>query len=400
VMEAQLRNLTDERADLTSRLEASASEIEGLREACAERDRRISVLESRLREIDTARAKAETRIAASNTESANLEKKYEELLVSSERDRRQSAEEIASLTRQISQLRARYDHQISDLSHELERRVEWPGEREHPPSGSNGNQASSRVEVLSEVVDDAPTLLIVDDTEVGQDTDRRLAKFGFPTLTLKTDSALDKQIGNRHVVCMALNLAAPSSWRSLRMLRNSTPTAQVPIVAYVIAPRAETGYWFGHVDFIPLPLEYNDLIASLRSLTPLLKHVILIGMDEKLAGRVRKHLDPAGITVTSAIDRRNALEAVRGKYPQAAVVYPAQNPVDGFRAIAGIRSLAIFKDLPTVFLLTAAAVEREDERLSAGARNLLRLGSLKPAELVDLLASAMNKFNTAGRNGE
>jgi hypothetical protein len=81
---------------------------------------------------------------------------------------------------------------------------------------------------------------------------------------------------------------------------------------------------------------------------------------------------------------------VRGKYPQAAVVYPAQNPVDGFRAIAGVRGLAIFKDLPTVFLLDPTAVDREDDRLSAGARTLLRLGSLKPHTLIDLLASAMN----------
>jgi DNA-binding response OmpR family regulator len=390
-----------ERAELAHRLQQSESEVEELRQLLAERDSRICSLESQLSEAQAACSQSLQEVDAARM--AALEEQYAELVAATERERQQHSEEIASLTQQNSQLRSRYESQIAELTSRRDGSAERPGDRERLQPGSNGNQAAREVAhapaeepPAAQDRDEPPTpaLLIVDDSEIGQGTERRLAKFGFPTLALRADNDLGAQLRKHQIVCMALNLGLPSTWRVLRKLRTSDATAETPIIAYILMPRTETGYWLGQVDFVTLPLAYNDLLASLQQLARPVRHVILIGMNDRLATRVRDQLASANVSVTTAQDRRGALDAVRGKYPQAAVVYAAHNPVDGFRAIAGIRGLAIFKDLPTVFLLDPTAVDREDERLSAGARTLLRLGALKPHALVDLVASAMSTFKS------
>jgi CheY-like chemotaxis protein len=393
-----IQHLEAERADLAGRLEQSEAQAEELRRVLAERDQRISILESRLREIEAARAQSPAQDQDS-AQIAEMERQHEALAAAGAEERRQLVEEVGSLTRQIAQLRERYESQIAEMASQLDRRTDWIGRDDSQAHGSNGNQAAAEPAQSptdrSPAAQDfeepqAPLLLLVDDSEIGRDMEPRLEKFGFPTIVLRPGQEVTAQFQNRHVVCMALNLGLPSTWRVLRKLRMTEATVEAPIVAYILAPRSDTGYWFGAIDFVTLPLEYNDLIASLQRLAQPLKHVILIGMDDKLASRVRNQLSSTNVSVTAAQDRRSALDCVRGKYPQAAVVYPANNPVDGFRAIAGVRGLAIFKDLPAVFLLDPVPMDHEDDRLSAGARTLLRLGALQSHELIDRLASAMN----------
>ena len=80
-------------------------------------------------------------------------------------------------------------------------------------------------------------------------------------------------------------------------------------------------------------------------------------------------------------------------------MYALSNPVDGFRTIAAIRGMPIFRDLPSVFLLEEKRSEHVEELLSSGARTMLRLAGLSFEQLVDEFASTANAARAAIKRG-
>jgi CheY-like chemotaxis protein len=416
----QVERLETERKELNARLQDQTKKAQRLGKACTDREKRITALEVQLRKARGPRNETSEESADRGDltkQLSELEGKYRELAAYSAQERRRYEEEVASLTRQISELRQHYEARISEMGDELQRRVDWPGNREPRMRAANGQpsqavaQPQEQRNGLSFAEEPAPHipaaeplssnsgLLIVDSADVGEEIRSRLKKFGYPLIAFDPDRDVDTQIADQGVACAVLNLATSTTWKVARSLRSNVATAEVPIIAYALAQLTEAAFWFGHIDIVPLPLKYAGLPDVLRRMSSRLKHVILIGLRDDLAEEVRGELAQNDITSELVYDRRGALAAVRGKYPQASIVYALSNPVDGFRTIAAIRGMAIFRDLPSVFLLSEKRSEREEELLSSGARTLLRLASLRLEQLVDQVASAANAAKAAVNAG-
>ena len=98
------------------------------------------------------------------------------------------------------------------------------------------------------------------------------------------------------------------------------------------------------------------------------------------------------------LDGRQALDLVPTIRPEAAVLHLSPSCADVFRAIAGLRSAEITRDIPIVFLLDAEAQPREEAFLTAGLRMLTGRGDLVPDGLVDSLASAFDDLPAYGQS--
>jgi len=77
------------------------------------------------------------------------------------------------------------------------------------------------------------------------------------------------------------------------------------------------------------------------------------------------------------------------------VLHLSPTCADVFRAIAGLRSAEITRDIPIIFLLDGEPQPREDAFLTAGLRTLSGRGDLVPGGLVDSLASAFDAYRVA-----
>lgn len=110
---------------------------------------------------------------------------------------------------------------------------------------------------------------------------------------------------------------------------------------------------------------------------------------------IRINLELAGFEVLEASDGREALALLR-RHPDrlpAVIVLDAQmRPMDGWTAIAAIRSDASLVDLPVV-MVTAALQQREEERSAAAGVDAFLAKPFDPDDLVDVVV----RLSEAGR---
>ncbi len=141
-----------------------------------------------------------------------------------------------------------------------------------------------------------------------------------------------------------------------------------------------------------MPVEQIDLVAILNRLVHKVKRVLAMSNDIDVMSDVRTQLTGAGISTAVVLDGRQALDLVPTIRPEAAVLHLSPTCADAFRAIAGLRSAEISRDIPIVFLLDAEAQPREEAFLTAGLRMLTGRGTLVPDDLADSLAAAFDGY--------
>lgn len=395
-----------ERSRITETLEAQANEAERLRATIAESGKRVEQIETQLRDAEAARRALEQQSQQAPSEAAafelqaqlaDLESKYQNLSVTRERERRSHALEVGKLEKEFAEARNSYEQQIHELNLRLEQAY---GDTRPPVAPETRRVASAHAQAAGagaarlKPVDQAQTsrgIVILDDGEAGKDVARRLSKDGFLATALLPDPEAAGQLGERPIAAAAINVAIPNAWPAVRVLTTPKAEARPPVFIYALVPRAATGLWFGRVETAILPAEDYDIVAALKRLTRELKQVIVVSGAEEGLAEVRKQLNIGRVSHSVVSDRRQALDAVRSVYPQAAIVHPGPSPVDGFRAIAAIRSMGIFRDLPILFLLDESSSPTDDKLLSGGVRASLPLGNLKPEEFSDKLTGALKK---------
>ncbi len=103
---------------------------------------------------------------------------------------------------------------------------------------------------------------------------------------------------------------------------------------------------------------------------------------------IRINLELAGFEVLEAADGEAALALLRrhlGRLPSVLILDAQMRPMDGWAAIAEIRSDPDLRDLPVV-MVTAALQQYEQERSVAAGVDAFVAKPFEPEELVDLVA--------------
>jgi CheY-like chemotaxis protein/predicted nucleic acid-binding Zn-ribbon protein len=403
-LEAAAERWNAERSELSARIDTGAAERTTLQRAHDEAAARVSALEGDLHAVrEQQLAVAETQLAAEREARqldgeafAAAEARYQEEIAEL-RDR------LALFNQEQTRLAKELEEKqllLQSAEHDLTAAIDLSSEtddddsvldidRDYAPEGAT----SAAAEGLAEVDDDAGgDCVLLDGDEIGAAAARQLAEFGHRVSALAPTPDASDTLKDRTVACAAVNLAAPNAWALLRHMRNGSGIPRMPLIAYALATNAPKGFWLGAVDFAVLPVAQTDLTAMLNRLVPKVKRVIAMSNDIDVMSDVRTQLTGAGISTAVVLDGRQALDLVPTIRPEAAVLHLSPSCVDVFRAIAGLRSAEISRDIPIVFLLDAEAQPREEAFLTAGLRMLTGRGSLAPDGLVDSLASAFDGY--------
>lgn len=416
------------RRALAEQIAQQAEEVKSLREAAADSGSRVAALES---DLAAERAVAASKRAAGPSADlqarvAELEARYQEACQSRERERRSHAVEVGNLTKQLTQLRHAYEGQIAEMR---ERAAAAPppapsappitqvapparpaslvesildaetgprqGLRLLDPHTREEADPSKRVAAASPAASRAPAptqLLLLDDEMTAPETVAKMAEGGIPVTGFSPSVDVLAQLPMEKVAAVALNLAEPGSWAVVRRLRSEADGRMVPMIAYAMADRASTGFWFGPIECALLPPDKDRLFATLQRIAPRMKQTIVIGHDDDASDNITRELRKVRIEGVSARNRAEALEAIKTVYPHIALLHPGSNPVDGFRALAALRGVSLFQRIPIVMLLEEKPVPKEEALYSGGVRTILRLGGLKAPDLAETISNAFTRY--------
>ncbi len=407
-LEAALDELTTERAALMAEIDAAAAKTTELHHLHEEAVARIATLESELRAVrDDQLADVATRLTA-----AEQARQAAESALQAEQESHTA--EVVNLGDQLTTL-AEENERLTRAIEEKDLLLQSAeqGLTTLDLAGADGDteesmltidrscapeyDRSADVEVEADYAEEVANdeIVLFDGDEIGADAARQLAEFGHRVTALLPEPETVGQLAERPVSCAVINLAIPSSWPTLRRLRNGSGSPRVPLVAYALAANAPKGFWLGPVDFAILPADQCDLPTLLSRMVPRVKRVLAMSNDIDVMSDVRTQLAEARISTAVVLDGRQALDLVPTIRPEAAVLHLSPSCVDVFRAIAGLRTAEISRDIPILFLLDSEAQPREEAFLTAGVRMLSGRGSLEPSELVDSLASALDAHRSA-----
>ncbi len=409
---AELARLQSERAALAAQVETASADLAALEAARVDAVARSAALDGELATLrEQLRAQAAASLTAAEASQAALAERH--------------AEEVAALTAQLDEARMVFDDQLSELRREQERLTRELAERDillqsaeegltaidlsdeddqgegsvlaidrdYAPETDGADD--HREEIVEEIERAIDEVVLFDEGDGSVELVRQLAEFGHRISSLVPEPESTAQLGVRTVACAAINLAVPTAWRTLRKMRNGSGIQRMPLIAYALAANAPKGFWLGPVDFAILPVEDSNVAAILNRMVPKVKRVIAMSNDIDVMGEVRTQLTTAGISTAVVLDGRQALDLVSTVRPEAAVLHLSPSCVDVFRAIAGLRSAEISREIPILFLLDNDAQPREEAFLTAGVRMLSGRGNMLPGALIDSLASALNPYRSA-----
>lgn len=414
------------------RIERQTQEIEELRDAAKRSAELIEGLETEISELRVAlaaprRETPETRTPGGPAGREEFERKYQALAAEREKDRRKHAEEVAALTRRLTEVRERYEEQIAQMTAryaQLSESVADKDRQQQPrrstnkmplarpvaPAAPGGGVAAQRppLQVIrahhqraeppprgEPAAPKAPAatrqFVVFDDDRIGVSASE-LGRSGCSVTPFVPSAELVERLPADAITCLGINLALSQSWRVARMLRGPAGVGCAAIVAYAVASPTPTGFWFGPIDFVTLPAERGVLVDTLHRMGKGIKQAIIVTPDEDLSRSISQVLRREKVTCAMARDRFQALEALKTSYPQVAIVHPASNPVDVFRAVAAVRGVSLFRRIPIIFLLDERPQAREESLYSAAVRAILRLGDVQAHELAATLAATFSEL--------
>lgn len=409
-LRASIENLTAERSALSGRVDTASADLSALRKEREDAVERIAALERQLEDTrQELLADAASRIAEAQSAHEAAEAGLRE----------EHASEVSALQQQLEELRAELEEQLNSLveEHEQLSRLleekdrllqsaehgltaidlgEVEDEEEESILGIDRSHAPQHDtdEAEEELDEDAivDEVFLLDEGTIGNDAARQLVEFGHRVTAIAPEPGSIPQLKERPVCCAAINLAVPTSWQTLRSMRNGGGVPKMPLLAYALSEDAPKGFWLGPVDFLALPVEKDHLHQLLSSMVPKIKRVLAMSNDIDVMGDVRGALADSGISTAVVLDGRQALDLLPTVRPEAAILHLSPSCTDVFRTIAGLRNSESSRDIPILFLMDSDVQPREEAFLSGGIRMLSGRGNLVPDDLVDTLASALELY--------
>lgn len=435
--------LEREHSALAARWEASTTELAQLQQTRDENERRIASLEQALRAAEAARDALgaelrETREhleAATARQQAAAEAARRELELALESERTRRSTDLEQLQAEGNRLRAELNEQLEEMARrheaavqESKRLTQTLAEKEQllnmveqriaapepavagagldeplaidlgvppadgPAAASPGEPATPPPAEPAVAATEPDTVVILDDGDAATAAAGRLAEFGLQVSAIAPPPDFTGRAGTRPFACAAINLIQPTIWSALRSLRGGANGVRMPMVGYALPAGAKAGFWFGTIDFAVLPLKEGALTAALQRMVPKLKRVIAMSSDMDVMGTVRTQLSAARISTAVVLDGRQALDLLPTIRPEAAVLHLSPTCTDVFRAITGLRSAEMGRDIPILFLLDPTPQPREEAFFTGGVRLAANRGTLKAEELVNSLATAFGPY--------
>ncbi len=257
------------------------------------------------------------------------------------------------------------------------------------------NQAGAEEELPPKAPEVAPpagmphTVLVVDDEpNISALLRYHLEQAGYDVRTARRGEDALEIARREHpdLITLDIMMAGMDGFEVLEQLKADESTADIPVVVVSIVAEKEDLMAMGAVDFLPKPLDKDDLLSTIRRVLGKRKKkgtILVVDDDPDIVGWLRQVLEGQGFRVNAAADGEAALEVAAEEPPDLILLDLRLPKLDGREVISRLKLDHQTRDIP-IIVITASAVDKERDRvqvLGLGAESFLT----KPFTAEDLV---------------
>jgi len=205
-------------------------------------------------------------------------------------------------------------------------------------------------------------ILVIDDEPAIAD----LIKINLEADGYEVDTALDGMEGIEKakasppdVITLDVLMPGMNGFQVMELLKKNPGTADIPVIfiSIVEGPQKDRGFHLGAVDFLTKPIEYGELLKSLKKIessigkvTGVKKEVLVIDDEVDVANLIKVNLEDQGYDVFVAYNGPDAIAIARERKPEVIMLDLAMPGMDGFSVMKVLKQDKETEHIPIIVL--------------------------------------------------
>jgi signal transduction histidine kinase/CheY-like chemotaxis protein len=182
-------------------------------------------------------------------------------------------------------------------------------------------------------------------------------------------------------VTVDILMPGKDGWETIGMLKADPETRGVPIIVVSGMDNRDLGTAMGVKDYLVKPVDRDALLKALEKVGSDVKHVLVVDDEASARDLLVQILGDEGMESRTAVNGREALEAIERQVPDAILLDLMMPEVDGFEVVQRLQENEAWKGIP-VIVVTAKDLELEEKTfLSERVERVVQKGKMEPSEL-------------------
>ena len=218
----------------------------------------------------------------------------------------------------------------------------------------------------SEIADDAPLVLIIDDDRNVRDLLRRnLSALGYRTAIASGGEEGLKAAEKLVPDAITLDVVMPQTdgWKVLSQLKANPVTENIPVVMVTIIEDQALGFSLGASEYLTKPVDRKELAKVLKRFLAddANRTVLVVEDDVETRNAMRRYLIKEGVKPIEAENGRIGLEKLAETKPALILLDLMMPEMDGFEFIERYRENPVWHKIP-IIVITAKTLTKEDHK--------------------------------------
>ena len=243
------------------------------------------------------------------------------------------------------------------------------------------------------------TVLVIDDDGTMHDLLRRfLVKDGFHVISAMSGEQGIKSAKELHPDVITLDVLMPGmdGWAVLKALKLDKETRNIPIIMLTMMDEKNLGFSLGATKYINKPVERNNLLSTIRSVT---QHdstnELLVVVDDPVARELIKGmLKKGGWNIAEAENGKQAIAQLKASIPTVILLDLKMPEMDGLTFLNHLRINDEWREIPVIVVTGTELTNDEIRELkNKSAVVLIKTGS-DQSGLYQQLKGTLEEFST------
>jgi len=185
-----------------------------------------------------------------------------------------------------------------------------------------------------------------------------------------------------------------NGWEVLGELKSKEATRDLAVIVVGGHRDRKRAYYLGATEFVPRPLEADQLRSAVaRVLRPGRGRILVVDDEPEYLEAIREWLGDAVGEVCPARNGVEALRQVERRRPDAIFLDLMMPQMDGFEFLKQVRSLKGCGDLPVVVVTGKRLGTDELARIQDGATSVIQKGVTAQAQVMQQLERIVSRLN-------
>jgi signal transduction histidine kinase/CheY-like chemotaxis protein len=248
---------------------------------------------------------------------------------------------------------------------------------------------------LSDELEEAPTVLVVDDDPAARDLlTANLKSTGYRLVQAANGEealSLARRI-RPDAITLDVLMPKPDGWEVLSALKADADLRDIPVIIVTVLSDRGIGLSLGAVDVLTKPVDRTRLMALIHSLLRRDGPVLVVEDDAAAREMIRQTIEKMGLSVAEAADGRQAL-AWLGDHPAPAMILLdlIMPEMDGFEVLDALAAHAEWREIPVIVITAKQLTAAERERLLRQAQKVIAKGTASRLDIAAAISAAVRR---------